>query len=99
MNDPVNYRDLEGYLKVEVTLTVEAQLEVEVSSGILPGGKGKLTLKGTVSVTVTIEEKDWKSVRERIRKMRQNLYDDLIADLQEKARAIRTLYELLDRLF
>ncbi len=58
-NSPINWIDPSGLLKVKVTITAEAALKGEISTGLLPGGKAEITLKAGASIEVELEVKTW----------------------------------------
>ena len=58
-NNPINWIDPSGLLKVKVTITAEATLKGEISTGLLPGGKAEITLKAGASIEVELEVKTW----------------------------------------
>jgi hypothetical protein len=58
-NNPINWIDPSGLLKVKVTITAEAALKGEISTGLLPGGKAEISLKAGTSIEVELEVKTW----------------------------------------
>ncbi len=54
-NNPINWIDPSGLLKVKVTITAEAALKGEISTGLLPGGKAEITLKAGASIEVELD--------------------------------------------
>jgi hypothetical protein len=53
-------------LKLKVTITAEAALKGEISTGLLPGGKAEITLKAGASVEIEIEGKDMANVSNKV---------------------------------
>jgi RHS repeat-associated protein len=58
-NNPINWIDPSGLLKVKVTITAEVTLKGEISTGLLPEGKAEITLKAGTSIEVELEVKTW----------------------------------------
>ena len=65
-NNPINWIDPSGLLKLKVTITAEAALKGEISTGLLPGGKAEITLKAGASVEIEIEGKDMANVSNKV---------------------------------
>ena len=58
-NNPINWIDPSGLLKVKVTITAEVTLKGEISTGLLPEGKAEISLKAGTSIEVELEVKTW----------------------------------------
>ena len=54
-NNPINWIDPSGLLKVKVTITAEVTLKGEISTGLLPEGKAEITLKAGASIEVELD--------------------------------------------
>ncbi|GIV06173.1 MAG: hypothetical protein KatS3mg016_1748 [Fimbriimonadales bacterium] len=86
-NDPVNYFDLEGFLKVKVKIKVEAKVTIEAGSGsVVPGGNTKVEISASVEVEVELEGKDMEEIGRKIRKIWKEMLEQLKQDLEEQAR-------------
>ncbi|GIV87201.1 MAG: hypothetical protein KatS3mg054_1230 [Chloroflexus sp.] len=95
-NDPLNWLDYTGLIKVKVTISAEASVKGEISSGLLPGGKLEITLKGSVSMEIELEGKDIAEIRRKASQECAKLAADLKAELSKVITGLRTMFKILD---
>jgi RHS repeat-associated protein len=87
-NNPINWIDPSGLLKLKVTITAEAALKGEISTGLLPGGKAEISLKAGASVEIEIEGKDMADVSNKMVGWTAELAASLAKKLREDFRKL-----------
>jgi RHS repeat-associated protein len=98
-NNPINWIDPSGLLKLKVTITAEAALKGEISTGLLPGGKAEITLKAGASVEIEIEGKDMADVSNKVVGWTAELAASLAKKLREDFRKLQRALDILDFLW
>ena len=98
-NNPINWIDPSGLLKVKVTITAEAALKGEISTGLLPGGKAEITLKAGASIEVELEGKDMADIMNQVVSLTIQLATSLANKLRERLRRLQKAFEILDPFF
>ena len=98
-NNPINWIDPSGLLKVKVTITAEAALKGEISTGLLPGGKAEITLKAGASIEVELEGKDMADIMNQVVSLTIQLATSLANKLREGFRKLQKAFEILDPFF
>ena len=98
-NNPINWIDPSGLLKVKVTITAEAALKGEISTGLLPGGKAEITLKAGASIEVELEGKDMADIMNQVVSLTIQLATSLANKLREGFRKLQKAFEILDLFF
>ena len=98
-NNPINWIDPSGLLKVKVTITAEAALKGEISTGLLPGGKAEITLKAGASIEVELEGKDMADIINQVVSLTTQLATSLANKLREGFRKLQKAFEILDLFF
>ena len=98
-NNPINWIDPSGLLKVKVTITAEAALKGEISTGLLPGGKAEITLKAGASIEVELEGKDMADIISQAVSLTIQLATSLANKLREGFRKLQKAFEILDLFF
>jgi hypothetical protein len=84
-------------LKLKVTITAEAALKGEISTGLLPEGKAEITLKAGASVE--IEGKDMADVSNKMVGWTAELAASLAKKLREDFRKLQRALDILDFLW
>ncbi len=95
-NDPLNWLDYTGLIKVKVTISTEASVKGEIVSGLLLGGKLEITLKGSVSMEIELEGKDIAEIRRKASQECAKLAADLKAELSKVITGLRIMFKILD---
>ena len=98
-NNPINWIDPSGLLKVKVTITAEVTLKGEISTGLLPGGKAEITLKAGASIEVELEGKDMADIMNQVVSLTIQLATSLANKLREGFRKLQKAFEILDPFF
>jgi hypothetical protein len=98
-NNPINWIDPSGLLKVKVTITAEAALKGEISTGLLPEGKAEITLKASASIEVGLEGKDMAGIMNQAVSLTTQLATSLANKLREGFRKLQKAFEILDPFF
>jgi hypothetical protein len=98
-NNPINWIDPSGLLKVKVTITAKAALKGEISTGLLPGGKAEITLKAGASIEVELEGKDMADIMNQVVSLTIQLATSLANKLREGFRKLQKAFEILDPFF
>jgi len=98
-NNPINWIDPSGLLKVKVTITAEAALKGEISTGLLPGGKAEITLKAGASIEVELEGKDMADIMNQVVSLTIQLATSLANKLREDFRKLQRALDILDFLW
>jgi RHS repeat-associated protein len=100
-NNPINWIDPSGLLKVKVTITAEVTLKLkgEISTGLLPEGKAEITLKAGTSVEIEIEGKDMADVSNKVVGWTAELAASLAKKLREDFRKLQRALDILDFLW
>jgi len=87
-NNPINWIDPSGLLKVKVTITAEVTLKGEISTGLLPEGKAEITLKAGASIEVELEGKDMADIMNQVVSLTIQLATSLANKLREDFRKL-----------
>jgi RHS repeat-associated protein len=98
-NNPINWIDPSGLLKVKVTITAEVTLKGEISTGLLPEGKAEISLKAGASVEIEIEGKDMADVSNKVVGWTAELAASLAKKLREDFRKLQRALDILDFLW
>jgi len=98
-NNPINWIDPSGLLKVKVTITAEDALKGEISTGLLPGGKAEITLKAGASIEVELEGKDMADIMNQVVSLTIQLATSLANKLREDFRKLQRALDILDFLW
>jgi RHS repeat-associated protein len=96
-NDPINWLDCSGLIKVKVTISAEASLKGEISTGLFPGGKAEVTLKGSISLEVELEGKDLADISRKAASYCADLAGELTDKLREKLNKLQLIMKLIDK--
>jgi RHS repeat-associated protein len=96
-NDPINWLDCSGLIKVKVTISAEASLKGEISTGLFPGGKAEVTLKGSISLEVELESKNLADISRKAARYCADLAGELTDKLREKLNKLQLIMKLIDK--